>query len=731
MKSAKHLGISLLLGLSLMGSGCGSEKTKVADVYPVPQQMEHNGYVSIPEGGYRINSDAAPDSDAMALLSQIVSLSPDATNVIAIRNIAGEDSLVLQSGAYTLDVTSDSIIIGINDGRSLFYAVQTLSQLVEPDGTVAAVSIKDYPDVPFRGVVEGFYGTPWSFENRASQLEFYGRMKMNTYIYGPKDDPYHRSPYWREPYPADQAAAIRELVAEAGKNKVDFVWALHPGMDIKWNEADRKAALRKLNSMYDLGVRAFAVFFDDIDGDQTDAMKQVEFMNFLKKEFVDAKGDISQLLICPTEYNKGWAKTDYLDVIGANLDPSIKIMWTGNTVCGDITKEGLDWVNNRIKRPAYVWWNFPVSDYTLAHLLMGPASGIDTAAQSDMSAFVSNPMEYAEASKVALYGVGQYTWNMSEYDPMKSWIRAADYIVPEAPEAFRLFCETNSDIGPNTWMYFHPEQFRHAELLSRFSDTLGGGGYDEADAAAVNALFGRLISASDSVRDLAANKELVREIDPWLVQTANVGRAGQAAIQMLAAAKSGDKAVAIKGHQDTKAALQAIYDQSRPYRKGEQDGIRSGSQVLMPLIYRMVESVEAAYPETAPATRPRIVDGSVLGDSLEAFREDDVAGIGAHFRTITMKPGEYFGVVVEPDAEPVELIYDLRRMTAAGREFQGSANGISWKKLGKDGAARIDTIPIADKSVRYVRCINNSKDDKTVGIGRFGVITTTKANGSN
>lgn len=149
MKSAKHLGISLLLGLSLMGSGCGSEKTKVADVYPVPQQMEHNGYVSIPEGGYRINSDAAPDSDAMALLSQKVSLSPDATNVIAIRNIAGEDSLMLQSGAYTLDVTSDSIIIGINDGRSLFYAVQTLSQLVEPDGTVAAVSIKDYPDVPF------------------------------------------------------------------------------------------------------------------------------------------------------------------------------------------------------------------------------------------------------------------------------------------------------------------------------------------------------------------------------------------------------------------------------------------------------------------------------------------------------------------------------------------------------------------------------------------------------
>lgn len=105
-----------------------------------------------------------------------------------------------------------------------------------------------------------FYGTPWSFENRVEQLRFYGRMKMNTYIFGPKDDPYHRSPYWRIPYPEDQAKNIRELLAEAKRNKVDFVWALHPGMDIRWNNADRQAAIKKLESMYDLGVRAFAVF---------------------------------------------------------------------------------------------------------------------------------------------------------------------------------------------------------------------------------------------------------------------------------------------------------------------------------------------------------------------------------------------------------------------------------------------------------------------------------------
>lgn len=54
-------------------------------------------------------------------------------------------------------------------------------------GNLSICSIQDYPDIRFRGVVEGFYGTPWSHEERMRQLEFYGRNKMNTYIYGPKE----------------------------------------------------------------------------------------------------------------------------------------------------------------------------------------------------------------------------------------------------------------------------------------------------------------------------------------------------------------------------------------------------------------------------------------------------------------------------------------------------------------------------------------------------------------
>ena len=127
---------------------------------------------------------------------------------------------------------------------------------------------------------------------------------MNTYIYGPKDDPYHSAPNWRLPYPEKEAAQLQELVKVANENEVDFVWAIHPGQDIKWNATDSNNVITKFEQMYDLGVRAFAVFFDDISGEGTNAAKQAGLMNFIQKEFIEKKSDIQPLIMCPTEYNR-------------------------------------------------------------------------------------------------------------------------------------------------------------------------------------------------------------------------------------------------------------------------------------------------------------------------------------------------------------------------------------------------------------------------------------------
>ena len=53
-----------------------------------------------------------------------------------------------------------------------------------------------------RGLIEGFYGTPWRMQDRRLVLEKLAARGINAYFYGPKDDPLHRE-RWRALYPPD------------------------------------------------------------------------------------------------------------------------------------------------------------------------------------------------------------------------------------------------------------------------------------------------------------------------------------------------------------------------------------------------------------------------------------------------------------------------------------------------------------------------------------------------
>ena len=85
--------------------------------------------------------------------------------------------------------------------------------------------------VPLHGVVEGYYGRPWSGEARRDVIRFIGGRGMNAFVYGPKNDPFHRD-RWRELYPAEGLADLRTTAGVARQAKVRFVYALSPGLDV-------------------------------------------------------------------------------------------------------------------------------------------------------------------------------------------------------------------------------------------------------------------------------------------------------------------------------------------------------------------------------------------------------------------------------------------------------------------------------------------------------------------
>ena len=437
-------------------------------------------------------------------------------------------------GAYSLSVSDKRVKITGFDERGAFYGLQTLRQVLE-SGKLPYLEINDWPDLKYRGVVEGFYGTPWSHEVRISLIDFYGQNKMNTYLYGPKDDPYHSCPNWRLPYPEDEARNIGELVKACERNRVDFVWAIHPGQDIKWNEEDYGNLLNKFNLMYDLGVRSFAIFFDDISGEGTNPTRQAELLNRLNSEFVKVKGDVRPLIVCPTDYSRLWANpgpNGNLSIYGKILDPSIEIFWTGDYVCSDLTEETMEWVNTRIKRPAFYWWNFPVTDYARHIIMQGPAYGLDKSLTGDdLCGIVSNPMEHGEASKIALYGVADYSWNIAGYNPLDNWERGLAELVPDATDAYRTFAIHSCDTETG---------YRRSESWE--TETFLVDNYTEEQYDALMAEFRRIREVPGEMEEGCGNGLLLDELRPWLTEFGKLGVRGEKALELVKVLEDGDYA---------------------------------------------------------------------------------------------------------------------------------------------------------------------------------------------
>ena len=114
---------------------------------------------------------------------------------------------------------------------------------------------------PIRGVVEAYYGEPWSHDERLRVLRFLPKVRLNTFVYGPKDDPYHRV-RWRDPYP--DPSWLAKTVALCSQLGLWFVYALHPIGLAPGDEAGVAALLAKLDHVQGAGVRNFALFFDDL-----------------------------------------------------------------------------------------------------------------------------------------------------------------------------------------------------------------------------------------------------------------------------------------------------------------------------------------------------------------------------------------------------------------------------------------------------------------------------------
>ena len=669
----------LATSLLLATLSAGTATAQISLVNPVPQKVAASGkgIVAAPTA-WRVICDKKRSggiADEALCNATAVKQQPKAAYSVTI-GVKGDKAvskvaklIPAKAEGYYLSITDKGAIVAGADEEGLYYGVQTLLASVA-EGKLECCTITDWPDVPFRGTVEGFYGTPWSHKARLSQIEFYGRNKMNVYIYGPKDDPYHRN-HWRVPYPDEEARRIQELNEHAKQWGVNFYWAIHPGVDIKWNDADRDALVAKLEKMYQLGIRSFAVFFDDIWGEGAKADKQAGLLNYVDDNFIKTHKDVKPLIMCPTEYNRAWANDagGYLRTLGTKMNKDIQIMWTGNSVVHCIDKESMEWINQRIDRKAYIWWNFPVSDFVRDHILLGPAYGNGLDIAGDMSGFVSNPMEHAEASKISLYGIADYTWNMKAYDYKADWEKGLKAVLPGNYEALRTFALYNKDLGPNG----HGFRREEGDELKPVADAALSG-----DPKGVQGLLGKcydLRMAGDELLADNSNSELKRELRPWLLQGKNVADYGVAVCAMAANRNNANALPNFKQAYKQARALQVqMYElENSDVRHALQPGIKVATKVLLPTLNKLFTQTVEAYNKDN-------------GTALISEAEYNPYKIESTVPQLALLPVSVRGndVTVAPSLEVIKWAKDAsftiesdRNVTFAGMEFNFGVPGVA------------------------------------------------------
>jgi len=307
---------------------------------------------------------------------------------------------------------------------------------VAADGTKGAMQYLELPArvnplLPATGVIEGFYGRPWSPGERRNMLLFMARIGMSVYAYGPKNDPLHRD-NWRELYSDERMDEFADLENLARNLGLSFAFGISPGKDIDTeSDADRQALLDKLAPFVDIGVTSFVLLFDDIEGDLAQPInaelgaEHVELGNWLLQQLDDLAGEPIALWFVPTVYSSerqnDWpAGEDYLREM-AGLDPRIGLMWTGTGTSEDtLSAADVAEVTGLTGRKPIIWDNQHANDGGdgfWGHVFLAPILGRSADLVDAIEGFMVNPMILGSANRMMLYTYAAYLSDPLRYDP--------------------------------------------------------------------------------------------------------------------------------------------------------------------------------------------------------------------------------------------------------------------------------------------------------------------------
>ena len=219
----------------------------VAQVIPQPREMNPTGadFILGPDAGVVPGkSDDAQDRFAAELLCEELrtGISSRAKRPIligiasrdaAVRTVCEQRGLTVASElgdeGYVLDVNADGVVAAANSAPGVFYAVQTLRQLMKrlPDGRVAisGVRIRDWPGLRYRGCQDDISRGPVpTMEYFKKQIRTLAAFKINVFcLYIEHVFKFRKYPQIAPEDAAITAEQIRELVTYGRQYHVELL----------------------------------------------------------------------------------------------------------------------------------------------------------------------------------------------------------------------------------------------------------------------------------------------------------------------------------------------------------------------------------------------------------------------------------------------------------------------------------------------------------------------------
>ena len=631
----------------------------------------------------------------------------------------------------------DIVILG-NDKGSEYYAFATLEQIFEQaDGnTVRQITFEDYAHTQYRGIVEGFYGHPYSVENRISLFEFCKRFKMNVFVYGPKSDPYHLG-NWRDDYPTSLTEQerffgmitqddLKQMTAAAKACHVDFIWAAHPGLqqpisfsNITAMDQGIDALMTKFDHLYSLGVRGFGVFIDDMSytpsGDMQAHLADETQKRIRERYTTDNPDDeIAPLFFVPTAYALNYPGSYTLSSLNS-IDSEVVIAFTGYDCFSNIRPSSIDDMAGRVGRNPVMWWNNPVNDDHDERIYMRELTTHwtieSTEAINTLNGLILNPMNQAQASKVALFGAADYSWNPNTFDVHQNWEDAFSRIAlhgdTQTAEAFKCFARFSDALVEDDDMI---------ALYEGFKANFGGETFPE-EAAQLHTELEKLNRACIYIESLKGSAErdyrlMYEDIRCWNAKLKTLSTIALDALDMLeqgntmSRAEGWEKYMRLKTlytgmHSDSTYFVSALEDYgTSTYEKLYE--VTPGDSYLRPFTDFLIEKVGNKVPGEWPEKdNPQVITNIDNLQGVELTIEESsftLSGLNA----IELDPDQYIGI----------YFGNLEKITLPATDFNSgiaveiSENGKQWTTV---------QLPVEQQKAAYVRIKNTSNTMVTAG----------------